>query len=99
MVEHIVLFIRKPTGTEVQIQSLSEILLKMVDEIPGIREISVGINSSPEGMNQGYNYGMIVCFQDREARNAYLPHPFYQSVVKEYVRPNVDDTLVLDYEH
>ena len=98
MIEHIVLFKLKAATTKEQIQTLTQGLLKMADEIAGIEEISAGANTSPEGLNRGYNYGMIVRFVDAEARDAYIPHPFHQGVVKEYIHPNVDEVLVLDYE-
>ena len=71
----------------------------MADEIPEIVDISAGVNTSPEGSNQGYNYGLIVRFIDMEARNTYIPHSFHQRIIKEYVRSNMNEGLVVDYEH
>ena len=99
MVEHIVLMKLKADVTEEQIGALTQALLKMGDEIPGIEEISAGVNSSSEGKNQGYNYGMLVRFPDAAARDNYLPHPFHLKTSSEHLRPMADDVLVLDYEH
>ena len=99
MVEHIVLLKLKSEATEQQIQTLTDALLKMADEIPGIEEISAGMNNSPEGKSEGFNYGFIVRFSNQEARDAYLPHPVHHQVAGEYLRPIVDDVLVFDYEH
>ena len=94
MVEHIVLFKLKPATMEEQIQTLTQGLLKMADEISGIEEISAGVNTNPEGLNRGYNYGLIVRFVDAKARDAYIPHPFHQRVVKEYIVGKAVTTLL-----
>ncbi len=99
MIEHIVLFKLKPTMTESMIQSFTETLLSMAGQIPGIVEMSAGQNNSPEGLNQAYDYGMIVRFVDAAARDTYLPHPVHQKIIKETIEPNIDGVLVLDYEH
>ena len=97
MVEHIVLLKLKSDVTEVQLKTLSDALLGMVDEISGIESITAGVNNSPEGKSQGYAYGFIVRFTDETARDAYLPHPFHRQVAGEYIRPLVEDVLVFDY--
>jgi hypothetical protein len=99
MVEHIVLLKLKSETTEQQIQTLTNALLNMAKDIPGIEEISAGMNNSPEGKSQGYTYGFIVRFSNKEARDAYLPHLVHRHVADEYLRPIVDDVLVFDYEH
>ena len=97
MVEHIVLLKLKSDVTSAQIDALHDVLLAMVDEIPGIESITAGTNNSPEGKSQGYSYGFIVRFIDEAARDAYLPHPFHQKVAGESIRPLVEDVLVFDY--
>ena len=99
MVEHIVLLKLKSDATEQQVQTLTDALLKMAADIPGIEKISAGMNNSPEGKSQGYDYGFIVSFINQEARDAYLPHPTHRQAAGEYLRPIVDDVLVFDYEH
>ena len=97
MVEHIVLLKLKPEVTAAQLETLSDALLGMADEIPGIDSITAGTNNSPEGKSQGYAYGFIVRFTDEAARDAYLPHPFHRQVAGEHIRPLVEDVLVFDY--
>ena len=97
MVEHIVLLKLKSDVTETQLETLSDALLGMADEIPGIESITAGTNNSPEGKSQGYAYGFIVRFIDEAARDAYLPHPFHRQVAGEHIRPLVEDVLVFDY--
>jgi len=97
MVEHIVLLKLKPEVTDAQLETLSDALLEMADEIPGIDAITAGTNNSPEGKSQGYAYGFIVRFTDEAARDAYLPHPFHRQVAGGHIRPLVEDVLVFDY--
>ena len=97
MVEHIVLLKLKSGVTEAQLETLSDTLLGMAGEIPGIESITAGTNNSPEGKSQGYAYGFIVRFTDEAARDAYLPHPFHRQVASEHIRPLVEDVLVFDY--
>ncbi len=97
MVEHIVLLKLKADVTDEQLATLSEALLGMAAEIPGIDSITAGTNNSPEGKSQGYTYGFIVRFVDVAARDAYLPHPFHRQVAGEHIRPLVEDVLVFDY--
>lgn len=97
MVEHIVLLKLKSGITSAQLATLSEALLGMADDIPGIESITVGTNNSPEGKSHGYSYGFIVRFTDEAARDAYLPHPFHRQVAGEHIRPLVEDVLVFDY--
>ena len=99
MGEHIVLLKLKSEATKKQIQTLTDALLKMADEIPGVEEISAGMNNSPEEKSQGFTYGFIARFTNQEMRDAYLPHPVHRKVAGEYLRPIVDDVLVFDYEH
>ena len=54
MVEHIVLLKLKSEVTEAQLETLSDALFGMTDEIPGIASITAGTNNSPEGKSQGY---------------------------------------------
>lgn len=97
MVEHIVLLKLKSGITAAQLEVLSDALLGMADEIPGIESITSGTNNSSEGKSQGYAYGFIVRFTDESARDAYLPHPFHRQVAGEHIRPLVEDVLVFDY--
>ena len=98
MVEHIVLLKLKSEVTPAQLETLSDVLLGMTDEISGIESITAGTNNSPEGKSQGYTYGFIVRFRDEAARDAYLPHPFHRQVASEHIRPLVEDVLVFDYQ-
>ena len=68
MVEHIVLLKLKSEVTAAQLETLSDALLGMTDEISGIESITAGTNNSPEGKSQGYAYGFIVRFTKNHAK-------------------------------
>jgi len=89
----------KPDATQEQIEALTTALLSIADEVPGIVEITAGVNSSPEGQDKGYDYGLLVRFTDAAARDAYLIHPYHQSVVGEYAVPILEDLIIVDFEH
>ena len=98
MIQHIVLLKLKPETTSQQKTALLEGLCALKQQIPGIETVSGGDNSSPEGKEQGYNWGFVMTFADAAARDAYLPHPDHKALGQNLLRPHVDDLLVLDYE-
>ena len=98
MIEHLVLFKLKADTTAAQIKTLIDALLSMKNKIPGIIELSAGVNNSPEGKNQGFDFGLLVRFEDAAARDGYLPHAVHVQVAKDHIRPLVDDVLVVDFE-
>lgn len=48
--------------------------------IPGVLAVEEGPSVSPEGLEQGNDYGFVVTFLDASARDAYLPHPDHLEV-------------------
>lgn len=51
--------------------------------IPGVLSVVEGHSSSPEGLEGGFDYALVVTFASPEARDAYLPHPAHQPVAEE----------------
>ena len=62
--KNIVLLKLKADTTDQQLADLSSALSSMKDKIPGIFEVTQGVNNSPEGKSQGFSYGFIVRFKD-----------------------------------
>ncbi|WP_210509165.1 Dabb family protein [Naasia sp. SYSU D00057] len=54
----------------------------MADAIPGILALEEGPSVSPEGLEQGFEWGLVVTFESPEARDGYLPHPVHAAVGK-----------------
>jgi Stress responsive A/B Barrel Domain len=55
-------------------------LKALQSQIPGIINITTGVDCSPEGLQRGFTHGFTVDFVDAAARDAYLPHPAHQKV-------------------
>jgi hypothetical protein len=65
---------------------------RLRDTIPGLLDYSGGPYSSPEGLNQGFDHGFVMTFEDEASRNAYLTHPSHE-VVKDMIIPWLDNGL------
>mgnify|MGYP001250653175 FL=1 len=99
MIQHIVLLKLKQGTTEEQKAALLDGLLALKqDKIPGIEVVSGGDNGSPEGKGHGFDWGFVMTFTDKAARDAYLPHPDHKALGQGLLRPIVEDVLVFDYE-
>lgn len=96
-VKHIVLVRFKADAVPAKIAELFEKLHGLQSLIPGIRDLSSGPNSSPEGLSQGYTHAFVLTFDNAAARDAYLPHPSHQVVVALIV-PLLESVAVVDYE-
>jgi hypothetical protein len=96
MLEHIVLFRFKPETTAHTKQKIVEGLMALKGKVPSILDISAGPNFSDR--NQGFEYGLVVRFKDRQGLDAYQVHPDHQHIVHELIRPSLADILAVDYE-
>lgn len=96
MLEHIVLFRFKPETTAYTKQQIVTELLALKGKVPSIRDISAGPNFSDR--NQGFEYGLVVRFADRQGLDSYQIHPDHQRIVHDLIRPALADILAVDYE-
>ena len=55
-------------------------------KIPGLLDVSVGDNSSPEGLAKGFTHGFVMTFADEASRDGYLPHPDHEAVKAQLLR-------------
>ncbi len=46
--------------------------------IDGVLSVVEGPSTSPEGLEGGLDYGLVITFADAAARDAYLPHPVHR---------------------
>jgi hypothetical protein len=97
MYEHLVLFKFNDSLTPKKEQELLEKLKAFKGRIPGIVELTAGINVTEEKENvKGYTLGLRVTFVDKDALIAYGPHPVHQDFVQSL--PGViEDVIVVDY--
>ncbi|MBU8905439.1 Dabb family protein [Desertibacillus haloalkaliphilus] len=96
MVTHIVLIKFSGAVTDAQVDKLIDKTLKLKDEIPGIIEIQQGRNFS--NRSQGYDVGMTVKFENKQALENFGPHPKHQEVVA-YLKNELglEDIIVVDF--
>jgi len=100
-VVHNVFFAFKDGTTEEHINNLSQALISLKNAISGIQSFSFGPNSSPEGLQQGYDYGFNMIFESIAHRDAYLIHPAHVEVVEVYIKPIIKEkqgAMVFDWE-
>lgn len=96
MIEHIVLIKCAPTTTAEQKDTLIARTLQLKQQIAGILDIQQGHNFSTR--NKGYDLGLTVRFESREALNNYLPHPAHQAIIAYLQQIGVEDTIIVDFD-
>ena len=63
--------------------------------IPDVLDVVEGRSSSPEGLEGGYDYALVVTFASPGARDVYLDHPAHQPVA-EAIRTYSERIVVFD---
>ncbi|MDT8862501.1 Dabb family protein [Alkalihalobacillus sp. MEB130] len=96
MITHIVLIKFSKEVTDAQVDTLIEKTLKLKEEIPGIIEIHQGRNFSDR--SQGYEVGMTIKFENKQALENFGPHPKHLEVV-DYLKSELGlaDIIVVDF--
>jgi hypothetical protein len=84
----------KPDVSEHQKERVISEIRKLQGQIPGLLETHVGKNISPRG--QGYELGGVMKFSDKNALDAYGPHPVHQKLLTWLV-PLIDP-IEVDFE-
>jgi hypothetical protein len=69
------------------LQSSAEDLVRsairgFVDSIPQVQSVVEGHSSSPEGLEDGFDYGFVVNFATEQARDSYLEDPVHRPVAE-----------------
>ncbi len=67
----------------------------MVGRIPGIVRVDEGPSESPEGLEQGFDWGLVVTFDSPESRDGYIPHPVHR-VLAEQIGSGAERLVVFD---
>ncbi|UZD22515.1 Dabb family protein [Algoriphagus halophytocola] len=96
VLKHNVFFSFKESSSQEDIQAIIDAFRNLQNEIDGIEHFEWGINSSPEGLNQGLTHAFVLTFHSDEARDAYLPHPAHQAF-GELLGPHLDKVTVVDF--
>jgi hypothetical protein len=96
VLRHVVLFGFKATSSPQDVDGIVAAFQALPSKITEIKDFEWGINSSPEGLNQGLTHAFTVTFHSDADRDAYIPHPAHQEFVG-LLGPHVDKVTVLDY--
>lgn len=96
-VKHIGFFKFKPECTDEDIAEVWRAIEDLPKKIPGILDLTWGVNDSTEGLSEGFTHSFVMLFEDKAARDAYLPHPIHQAAV-EIVVPRLEAVIVCDHE-
>src|SRR5690606_31849871 len=94
-VTHVVLVRWSPDTPIETRESIRATARSLATEIPGISRLVEGPSVSPEGLEQGFDYALILDFVDSAARDSYLPHPAHLPVA-EKLGQHADSVLVFD---
>lgn len=97
MVRHIVVWRLKNTpNAEQTAKTIKEKLEALKGKISVIEDIEVGINFNET--EAASDLVLVSTFKSAEDLNTYINHPEHKAVGAEYVRPNVSERRVVDYE-
>ena len=96
VLRHVVMFKFKETATPADIKKVEAEFAKLAKEIKTVKSYEWGINSSPEGLNQGLTHCFMLTFSSDKDRNDYLVHPAHKEFGK-IIGPFVDKVTVIDF--
>ncbi|MEF3301990.1 Dabb family protein [Paenibacillus sp. GYB003] len=97
MFEHLVCFKFNDKYEPETEQRLLDTLLSFKERIPGIVDLTAGVNVTEETDNRhGYSLGLRITFRDREALRQYGPHPVHRQFVR-MLDGILDNVVVVDY--
>ncbi|MGU3470949.1 Dabb family protein [Paenibacillus sp. D51F] len=78
-------------------QSIVDELAAFKGEIPGIVELSAGINETEELENKhGFSLGLRILFEDLESLRSYGPHPVHQAFLSR-IGGMLEQVVVVDF--
>lgn len=96
VLRHVVLFGFKPTSSQQDVDGIVAAFQALPSKITEIKDFEWGINSSPEGLNQGLTHAFTVTFHSDADRDTYIPHPAHKEFVA-LLGPHLDKVTVIDY--
>lgn len=85
MIKHIVLFkLEESEHKNVRLQEIRDRLEALVQVIPELKEMQVGINVNPE---EKWDFSLEAVVADLHALEVYANHPAHQEIVKTLIAP------------
>ncbi|WP_078409090.1 Dabb family protein [Priestia abyssalis] len=96
MIDHIVIVKFSETTTQEQLLEVVERFKALKNHLSGVIDLQAGLNFSEK--SQGYDVVLTVRFENREALEAYGPHPEHQAVAAFIREVGRVDSIVVDIE-
>jgi hypothetical protein len=96
-VVHVVLVRWKQDVSRAELDALTGLAGAFPDTIPGVLAVHCGPSTSPEGLEGGFEWALIVSFASSSARDNYLPHPAHQPVA-HLISGLAEQVVVFDVE-
>ena len=92
---HVVLVSWRDGAAEEAERVVRPLVADFTRTIPDVLDVVEGHSSSPEGLEDGFDYALVVTFASPQARDVYLDHPNHQPV-SEAIRAGADRVVVFD---
>ena len=96
LVEHIVIIKLSEGVKKEEKEELIRRTYDLKEKIPGIIDLQQGINFSTR--SQGFEIGLTVRFESREALENYGPHPQHQEIVSYLQKIGLEDIIIIDFD-
>ena len=96
-VVHMVLVRWKPGFARADLDELTALAKAFSESIPGVLAVQCGPSTSPEGLEGGFDWALVVTFASSSARDEYLPHPAHEPV-KRLISQGADEVVVFDVD-
>ena len=94
---HVVLFKFKDTASAETVAGIEGAFRALGASLPFVTGFEWGLNSSPEGLDEGFTHCFIVTFAGPEGRDQYLPHPAHRAFIARWLDPNLEKACVVDF--
>ncbi len=94
MIKHIVMFNFKNQNKDKNIKKAKEMLNGLINTVPSLKNIEVGINFSKE--DRAMDLSIITLFDNIEGLEEYANHPEHLKVVK-FIKEVINNSKVSDY--
>ena len=96
VLRHAVYLAFKETATKAEVQAVIDQFASLENEIPAIIDFEMGINNSPENLDDGFTHCFLVTFADVNGLQSYLAHPGHVGLVNK-ATPFAANMFVMDY--
>ena len=96
-ISHVVLVRWNADISESILESVRTRAQSLSQSIPGITQLAEGPSVSPEGLESGYEYALVIDFVDSASRDRYLTHPAHVPLA-ELLQANAASLVVFDVE-